>query len=724
MITQRLSKGIFFLILSVFIGVALASFDERDAGLFWHVRNLCGPIGSVLATFVVVSFGRYIGWFLPFTMALIAFVYFFNMSLSSVKGKIFALLGLVWSLSAFLAIFSSDEDVCGVVGTKTISFLRLLTGGVGSILVVVSALAISIVVIFYPWFSTLVRLISKVKIFEWIQRVFMRQEKAGRKKGTRKRKIAIADDGGDLGETTLDGETLETEEPFIPEPEVVRISEGGSGGSRVKNVRRRRERIIAKIPLPELSLLDPYDESELSYSRDELLMRSEIIERKLKDYGLDGKIREVKPGPVVTTFEFVPAPGVKISQIASRTDDIALALAARSIRIQAPIPGKGAVGIEVPNSEPRIVTLRELLEHYPVGQDGLWVALGKTVTGEPFFADVADMPHLLIAGATGSGKSVCINSIICSLLFHHSPETLRLILIDPKRLELITYNDIPHLLHPVVTDAKTTLKILRWLTSEMDRRYQVLASVGSKNIRSYNRKVTEEKLVSRETGEELKIMPYYLTIIDELADIMVAMGNEIYQPIQRLAQMARAVGIHLIFATQRPSVDVITGVIKANFPCRIAFQVISKTDSRTILDINGAEKLLGNGDMLYLPKNEPTPVRLQGAFISEQEAERVASYWRDSAQGKDIIDFKEEIQTEAIEGAEIDDELFEKAKELVIIHQQGSISLIQRRLRVGYARAARLIDMLEQAGVVGPYEGSKARRVLISREEYERTRET
>jgi len=722
MVTQRLSKGIFFLILSVFIGVALASFDERDVGLFWHVRNLCGPVGSVLATFIVVSFGRYIGWFLPFTMALIAFFYFFNINLSTVKGKIFALLGLIWSLSAFLAIFSSDKDVCGVVGTKTISFLKLLTGGVGSILVVASALAISIVVIFYPWFSALARLISRVKIFEWIQGLFRHLEKTGRKRDTRKRKIAIADDEGNLGESTVDEEKLEAEEPFIPEPEIVRISERGNGG-RDKNIRRRRERVIAKIPLPELSLLDPYDESNLSYSREELLMRSEIIEKKLKDYGLDGKIREVKPGPVVTTFEFVPAPGVKISQIASRTDDIALALAARSIRIQAPIPGKGAVGIEVPNPEPRVVTLRELLEHYPVGQDGLWVALGKTVTGEPFFADVADMPHLLIAGATGSGKSVCINSIICSLLFHHSPETLRLILIDPKRLELITYNDIPHLLHPVVTDAKTTLKILRWLTSEMDRRYQVLASVGSKNIRSYNRKVTEEKLVSRETGEELKIMPYYLTIIDELADIMVAMGNEIYQPIQRLAQMARAVGIHLIFATQRPSVDVITGVIKANFPCRIAFQVISKTDSRTILDINGAEKLLGNGDMLYLPKNEPTPVRLQGAFISEQEAERVASYWRDSAQGKDIIDFKEEIQTEAIEGTEIDDELFEKAKELVIIHQQGSISLIQRRLRVGYARAARLIDMLEQAGVVGPYEGSKARRVLISREEYERTRE-
>ncbi|MCK4237156.1 MAG: DNA translocase FtsK, partial [Candidatus Krumholzibacteria bacterium] len=471
------------------------------------------------------------------------------------------------------------------------------------------------------------------------------------------------------------------------------------------------------LPLPDISMLDEYNERRISYSKEDLIARSEIIEAKLRDYGLDGKVKEVRPGPVVTTFEFVPAPGVKVSQISSRSDDISLALAARAIRIQAPIPGRGAIGIEVPNPEPQIVPLREMLEHFPSGKGGLWVALGKDVTGEPCFADLADMPHLLIAGATGSGKSVCINSIICSILFNHTPATCRFVLVDPKRLELIVYNDIPHLLHPVITEAKTTLKVLQWMTVEMDRRYKILAAAAVKNIQSFNRKVERGEVLPSETGEIPSKLPYYVTIIDELADIMVTMGNEIYPPITRLSQMARAVGIHLVFATQRPSVDVVTGLIKANFPCRIAFQVTSKTDSRTILDANGAEKLLGNGDMLYLPKDRPVPLRIQGAFISESETEKVAVYWRGLQEEESEIDLFE--RSAVVGEAEIDDELYNKARELVIIHQQGSISLLQRRLRVGYARAARLIDMLEQAGVVGPFEGSKARRVFVGRDEYE-----
>ena len=373
----------------------------------------------------------------------------------------------------------------------------------------------------------------------------------------------------------------------------------------------------------------------------------------------------------------------------------------------------------MPNPEPQLVDLREMMEHYPADKEGLWVALGKTVTGEPFYADISEMPHLLIAGATGSGKSVCINSIICSLLFHHTPATCRFVMVDPKRLELITYNGIPHLLHPVITEAKQTLKVLEWMTLEMDRRYRLLASVGVKNIQGFNRKVEGGKVLHPETDEQLDKLPYYVTIIDELADIMVMMGNEIYPPITRLSQMARAVGIHLVFATQRPSVDVVTGLIKANFPCRIAFQVTSKTDSRTILDVNGGEKLLGNGDMLYLPKNLPSPIRIQGAFISEVEADRVTSYWRKYVEEMDTIDLEDQAAMRGGGDTDVDDELFNKAKELVIMHQQGSISLIQRRLRVGYARAARLIDMLEQVGVVGPFEGSKARRVLVRREDYE-----
>jgi S-DNA-T family DNA segregation ATPase FtsK/SpoIIIE len=474
-------------------------------------------------------------------------------------------------------------------------------------------------------------------------------------------------------------------------------------------------------PLPSLDILDDYDNSKGSVSREDLLARSDIIESKLADFGLRGEVKQVRPGPVVTTFEFVPAPGVRVSQIASRSDDLSLALAARAIRIQAPIPGKGAVGIEIPNPMPQNVYIKEMLEHYPGDSKGLVIALGKTVSGEPYYADISDMPHLLIAGATGSGKSVCINSIITSLLFNHTPATCRFILIDPKRLELITYKGIPHLLHPVITETRDVLKVMNWLTIEMDRRYRVLARFGVKNISSFNRMVEKDKPVSEETGEKIGKLPFYITIIDELADIMVSTGNEIYPSITRLSQMARAVGIHLVFATQRPSVDVVTGLIKANFPSRIAFQVTSKTDSRTILDVNGAEKLLGNGDMLYLPKDLPAPMRIQGSFISEKDALSVAEYWRAFDSDHERIDLSEVKAKSEVGDVDQDDELFEEAKELVIIHQQGSISLLQRRLRVGYARAARLIDMLEQAGVVGPFEGSKARKVLVTREEYERS---
>jgi len=711
MAAKQISKAILVFIIAVFILVALASFDDRDIGSFWNVRNLCGPVGAYLAHFLYRGFGAVLAWYWPLLLLFISFLYFRGKEIGAYRKKVFITMVLLWSLSSLVAVFSSGEELPGIVGARSIYFLELLTGRIGSTLIVAAVSVSLFFVLFSKWAGDLFAPIKRLIVtFATLGEKLGKGKKTGKRKARRKKQVI---------------EEPEVEEPWEFEEPEVRISTenfGTTAGERTDRSRRSRRKGAMNIPLPDLSLLDPYDESALSYDKGELLMRSELIEKKLKDYGLEGKIREVRPGPVVTTFEFVPAPGVKVSQIASRADDIALALAAKSIRIQAPIPGKGAVGIEIPNAEPRIVTLRELLEHYPMGRDGLWVALGKTVTGEPFFADITDMPHLLIAGATGSGKSVCINSIICSLLFHHTPETLRLILVDPKRLELITYNNIPHLLHPVITDTKDTLKVLRWLTADMDRRYKLLASIGVKNIQSYNRKVTTEKIISPETGERMKVLPYYLTIIDELADIMVTVGNEIYQPITRLSQMARAVGIHLIFATQRPSVDVVTGLIKANFPCRIAFQVTSKTDSRTILDINGAEKLLGNGDMLYLPKNQPLPIRLQGAFISEQETERVTSYWRDSAAEMESIDLTEEEFSITSQESEIDDELFEKAKELVIIHQQGSISLLQRRLRVGYARAARLIDMLEQAGVVGPFEGSKARRVLISREEYERSR--
>ncbi len=734
---MRITKGVLLIIVAVFLGVALASHQREDVsapwddwGAFWQAKNLCGPIGAGVSGSLHYFFGPALAWFWPLFALLFALFAFKDIEAREHGRRIATGLALFVVLSGIVAIFGG-RGPGGLTGAKTLGFFRLVSGRVGSVLILA---ALFLVLSFFMFPSAVEGLLSKLKDIR-VPRFEL--PKPGRDGGKSKRPKRKREEGGrevpeipvivesereraPAGRARNRIEDAEAERaPRITVPELPVARGEDARPAEADEVPSPPPAAAGDMPLPELSLLDDYEARGVSYSTDDLIARSSVIEQKLKDYGLDGKIQEVRPGPVVTTFEFVPGPGIKVSQIASRADDVSLALAARSIRIQAPIPGRGAVGIEVPNPEPSLVSLKELLEHYPSDKEGLVVPLGKTVTGEPFFADISDMPHLLIAGATGSGKSVCINTVICSLLFHHTPASCRFILVDPKRLELIAYNDIPHLLHPVITESKRVLKILQWLTIEMDRRYKLLASVGVKNIQGFNRKVAEEGIVHPETQEPLSRLPYYVTIIDELADIMVTMGNEIYPPITRLSQMARAVGIHLVFATQRPSVDVVTGLIKANFPCRLAFQVTSKTDSRTILDANGAEKLLGNGDMLYLPKNLPHPIRLQGAFISEKESERVATYWRKYAAEEEALDLADEAPSATDDDAPIDDELFQKAKDLVVMHQQGSISLLQRRLRVGYARAARLIDMLEQAGVVGPFEGSKARRVLVSRESYD-----
>jgi len=726
---MRITKGILLLILCAFLGVALASHHEEDWGAFWRVKNLCGPAGAAIAGALRILFGPVFAWFWPLFVGFFAVLVLRDIDARSQLRRILCSLAMLVVALGFAALFGGAE-AGGLAGVKTLAFLRLLVGRVGSVFALAAAL---LVVSFLLFPGSVEALVGALRRLSGL--LASRRKAAG--KETRRRKKEPASSVPEIPviveadqpkssrrrqEPRDEEDAEDTRPPKITVPVAPPPRREAAPAALLDEPPPPISPESGEIPLPDLSLLEDRETRGVSYSNDDLIARSEIIEHKLRDYGLDGKIQEVRPGPVVTTFEFVPAAAVKVSQISSRADDIALALAARSIRIQAPIPGRGAVGIEVPNPEPSIVSLKELLRHYPEGKDGLVIALGKTVTGEPYFADLAEMPHLLIAGATGSGKSVCINTIICTLLFHHTPATCKFILVDPKRLELIAYNDIPHLLHPVITEAKTVLKVLQWLTNEMDRRYKLLASVAVKNIQGFNRKVTEEEVVSPQSGERLARLPYYVTIIDELADIMVLMGNEIYPPITRLSQMARAVGIHLVFATQRPSVDVVTGLIKANFPARIAFQVSSKTDSRTILDANGGEKLLGNGDMLYLPKNLPTPLRLQGAFISEAESEKVATYWRTRAHAEEQLDLTDEAVSaggSSDDDAPIDDELYQKARELVIIHQQGSISLLQRRLRVGYARAARLIDMLEQANVVGPFEGSKARRVLVGREEYD-----
>ena len=463
---------------------------------------------------------------------------------------------------------------------------------------------------------------------------------------------------------------------------------------------------------PPLSCLDlPDEKARVRMTKEKLDDLADLLVEKLEDFGIDCTVANTCPGPVITRFEVEPGPGIKVNRFVALSDDLALALKARRIRILAPVPGKGAVGIEVPNPTPETVYLREVIDL--VSREELPIALGKKIEGEPFVADITSMPHLLIAGATGSGKSVCIHSIIASILLTRTPSEVRFAMIDPKMLELSIYEGIPHLWAPVVIETEKSTMLLEALVSEMENRYKRLSRIGVRSIQEFNSRLTPE-------SEDERI-PSIVLIIDELADLMVTVSRDIEPAIARLAHMARAVGIHMVLATQRPSVDVITGVIKANFPSRIAFNVQSKTDSRTILDMNGAEKLLGKGDMLFLPATSPEPVRIHGSFISTEETRTIVEHLRDQPEIPYEFDFPDQglgnLGSPA--AVEINDPLFEKARQVVVHTQQGSVSIIQRRLRVGYSRAASLIDMLEQAGVVGPFQGSKARDVLISPEELE-----
>ncbi len=480
-----------------------------------------------------------------------------------------------------------------------------------------------------------------------------------------------------------------------------------------KPPRRRRG---GKVGLPGLDLLTPAGPDMKPQTSLELDAAADLLENTLHSFGVEGEVKDVRPGPVVTTFEFQPGPGIRVNQIVQRADDLALAMRARSIRMEAPIPGKAAVGIEIPNPKPRMVRLREVLEKTDQRQaPPLSVVLGKNVVGRPVSVDLASLPHLLVAGSTGSGKSVCLNAVICNLLLRNDPSRLRLMLIDPKMLEMNVYNGIPHLLLPVVTDPRESLKAMQWLVAQMEYRYRQLAKCSVRNIAQYNAKIEAGEITDKEGRTVTEVMPYFLTIVDELADLMLQLGGDMEGPITRLAQKARAVGIHLILATQRPSVDVLTGVIKANIPCRIAFRVIQKNDSRTILDMNGAEQLLGHGDMLYLQPGRALPIRVHGSFIDVDECEAIAAHWRHYGNLTEDISLQQNPAGGGMVTGE--DDLFEAAKRVVVLHQSGSTSLLQRRLRIGYTRAGRLMDMLEEAGVVGPFTGSKARDVLIKPED-------
>jgi S-DNA-T family DNA segregation ATPase FtsK/SpoIIIE len=651
-------------------------------------------------------------------------------SAAAIAGTAFglALMGVVaaWQGGA------AGSTRAGWLGNVTAGALVDVVGVTGAFLVCTVALALLVVAVFR------VSLAGGVEAGVEIGRAGGRQARAGIEAlgdtVSRWREERLAE-----AEEALPPEIATDSTPTPgPEPEPLRTSaEAPRRASEPANRKSKRPvRAVAAGPtiepegfLPPIDLLAVPEDDGAERSRDDLEAIGQLVVEKLHSFNVEGEVVAIHSGPVLTRFEVKPAPGVKVNRIANLSNDLALAMRAQRIRIVAPIPGRGAVGIEVPNPEPRVVTIREMLETDAWSQfrGRLPLVLGREIAGAPVVTDLARMPHLLIAGATGSGKSVCINAIVTSLLYRYGPDEVRLIMIDPKMLELISYNDIPHLLHPVVVEHRESAKALKWSVAEMERRYRLLAANGVRSLDDYNtraRRGDDLRGIDDDDGPS-NPLPFIVVVIDELADLMLTVQNEIEEPLARLAQMARAVGIHLVLATQRPSVNVITGVIKANFPSRISFQVSSKIDSRTILDANGAEQLLGDGDMLYLPADRAEPVRIQGAFVSTEETTRIVEYLRAAGEALgaeeiappiDIIAEASELEMAALDER---DELFLAAAKIVVDYEQGSTSLLQRRLKVGYSRAARILDQLERANIVGPPDGTKPRRVLVTAEDLE-----
>jgi S-DNA-T family DNA segregation ATPase FtsK/SpoIIIE len=749
----KLTKEIQGLLLGaagVFLLLALLSFNTHDQSFNSYsspanVRNLGGRIGADISDLMLQLFGL-ASYGIPLGMLYLAYTLlrFKDLRWKPYKGVAFFLL-LATLASLFAFNFETTELVGqrvqtgGAIGFTTAALLQRWLGVPGALLVLIPLLAISIMVL---------SRFSFVLFADWWIGSIGDRLKQRRERRELNRQLLEQGVQNDKPAPVIKA-------PVAPPPPMMERKD--------KKERRKPEpekapplqeafefaKGDATFQLPPLSLLDQPPASRRSLDKEALAMNARLLEKKLKDFGIDGEVVEICPGPVITMYEFAPGPGVKVSRIAGLADDLTMALQALSIRIVAPIPGKGVVGIELPNRERETVSLREILsaEEFQKGKARLPMALGKDIAGHPVVTDLARAPHLLVAGATGSGKSVSINTIILSLLYTASPHDIRLIMVDPKMLELSVYEGIPHLLLPVVTDPKKASIALKWAVKEMGRRYRLMADKGVRNIDSYNRalakeeddrhRLKEEEIVLLEEVEEPMDdeeaiqqfldrkeelehghLPYIVVIVDELADLMMVAGREIEESIARLAQMARAAGIHLILATQRPSVDVITGLIKANFPARISFQVSSKTDSRTILDANGAEALLGMGDMLFLPPGTSRMQRSHGAFVADAEVQRVVDFLK--RQGKPVYD-KSILEAKGDEeggGDEEDlaDERYDDAVALVAETRQASISMIQRRLRIGYNRAARIIERMEKEGLIAPSDGtSKPREVYINK---------
>ncbi len=769
--------GVFFAIASVFVFLSILSYSRfdwfiADYGFFdlfkvfggnpefnerlLAIHNWMGIFGAYVSYFLVM---KTIGYF-SIVIPIISFVwsmsilgkkdYALALKTSNVLLSIAILLATLFGALRFapdIQLFTETKELAGNVGDFFGKGLALFLGGLGSVLVLLALLIVIVVFSFNipvsRWFGKLKEKFSEEQeqTEEKSGKDLMEEEKRRLKKieelSTRKRKrknigetpepdikiirkdveeIVEAEDVDPITET----KDLEKKKP-APEEEPIDVMK------EERLPEQWEEKLNYK--RPDINLLKMRPEESAQISEEELKRNAELLKEKLKLFDITIENISVTPGPVVTLYEIVPSPGIKISRIVSLENDIALALAARGIRIIAPIPGKSAIGVEIPNAKAALVTARSVLSKITETDAELPMALGKTISGDVYIADLATMPHLLIAGATGSGKSVGINMIINSLLFSKDPSEIKFVIVDPKKIELSYYKHLrkhflavsPDINEEIITNPQNALIALKAVEFEMEKRYDKLAKAGVRNIVDYNKKVTNPKTKPPDAdGVKHYKMPYIIVIIDELADLMITSGKEVEEPIGRLAQLARAVGIHLIVATQRPSVNVITGVIKANFSARIAYKVATKIDSRTILDMNGAEQLLGKGDMLFLPVGVPKPIRIQNAFISMEEVEKVVdSIYTQQGYSKRFL-LPSMFEKKASSGgnflSEVDP-MFEDAARIIVKYQQGSVSLLQRRLKLGYARAARIVDQLEQAGIVGASLGSKAREVLVESEE-------
>ncbi|MEK6759112.1 MAG: DNA translocase FtsK 4TM domain-containing protein [Deltaproteobacteria bacterium] len=713
--------GILILALALYSGVSLYSSGAAS--------NWGGAIGGHLEWALIASIG-YTSYILPLILAVIS-AEFLMRRFTRLKAAVLASFAVfVISSSGLLAtVFSAPEAggfVGGFIGNVSADYL----GVTGSVILLTAVVLITVLL------ATGISLVQLgVKLTPPATSAFrsiierMRRPDSGDEEDSE-----AEEDDTDKKRLEPKKEALKAEKPIRDKTPSAAMSTAPAPKISAPKIHGKKERMEEAderleftspkgfFKLPPTSLLDPAPEKSESVDSNALLANSKVLEKTLLDFGIEGRVLEVMPGPVVTMFEFEPAPGVKVGRITNLSDDLALAMKAMSIRIIAPIPGKAVVGIEIPNQKRDTIMIREMMEcpAFAKSRSRLSLALGKDISGAPYVADLAKMPHMLVAGATGTGKSVSVNAMILSILYKATPEDVRFLMVDPKMLELSAYEGIPHLITPVITDPKKAAGALRGIVTEMGRRYKLMAEKGSKNIERYNLALEG---ASEDDGGEIeknKRLPYIVVIIDELADLMMTSGKDVEECLVRLSQMARASGIHLMIATQRPSVDVVTGLIKTNFPARIAFQLPSRTDSRTILDAGGAETLLGQGDMLFLPPGTSKLQRIHGPYVSEPEIKRVTDFWK--AQGapqydESVITEPAESET-ASEEAELGEEFMKRyfdAVELASTLEMISTSYIQRRFRIGYNTAARIIERMEKEGLVGPAQGSRPREVLIKK---------